>query len=136
MKNKLYYVANGQKETIINSIKENENIFIAEINGLNIKTSSEYLEIIRKVFNFPKPLENYKLNYDGYLDWIRDLSWIDTQEFVLIIRNFSLFLKDDLTTKNEIIDDFKEIILPWWETEVEQCVVGGKAKPFNIYLID
>ena len=127
--NQIYQITNKEIEKIKMDCLET---YIVDIDGGKILNLSQFLDIMTEKFKFPIPSKSL----DSYLDWIRDLSWIDAQEFVLIIRNFSLFLKDDLTTKNEIIDDFKEIILPWWETEVEQCVVGGKAKPFNIYLID
>ena len=127
--NQIYQITNKEIEKIKMDCLET---YIVDIDGGKILNLSQFLDIMTEKFKFPIPSKSL----DSYLDWIRDLSWIDSQEFVLIIRNFSLFLKDDLTTKNEIIDDFKEIILPWWETEVEQCVVGGKAKPFNIYLID
>lgn len=127
--NQIYQITNKEIEKIKMDCLET---YIVDIDGGKILNLSQFLDIMTEKFKFPIPSKSL----DSYLDWIRDLSWIDSQEFMLIIRNFSLFLKDDLTTKNEIIDDFKEIILPWWETEVEQCVVGGKAKPFNIYLID
>ena len=133
MKNEMKRININEWNQIYQQLKKKQNVWIAEIDGSKVPTWEDYAHEIEKVFRFPTPCDK---SMDSYLDWIRDLSWIDDQEFVLIIRNFSLFLKDDLTTKNEIIDDFKEIILPWWETEVEQCVVGGKAKPFNIYLID
>ena len=133
MKNEMKRININEWKQIYQQLKKKQNVWIAEIDGSKVPTWEDYAHEIEKVFRFPTPCDK---SMDSYLDWIRDLSWIDDQEFVLIIRNFSLFLKDDLTTKNEIIDDFKEIILPWWETEVEQCVVGGKAKPFNIYLID
>ena len=127
--NQIYQITNKEIEKIKMDCLET---YIVNIDGGKILNLSQFLNTMTEKFKFPIPSKSL----DSYLDWIRDLSWIDSQEFMLIIRNFSLFLKDDLTTKNEIIDDFKEIILPWWETEVEQCVVGGKAKPFNIYLID
>ena len=61
-------------------------------------------------------------------------SAVTPRTFEGIIRNFKLFLQDDLKSKKEILEDFKEVVLPWWEKEVEQYVVGGKAKPFNIIL--
>lgn len=136
MKNNIYYITDSQKKTLIKSSTKNADIYLAELNGEIIPTLNDYLKKIGETFKFPV-FSNYDtLNLDAYLDWITDLSWLNAQEFVLIIRNFKLFLQDDLKSKKEILEDFKEVVLPWWEKEVEQYVVGGKAKPFNIYLVD
>ena len=34
----------------------------------------------------------------------------------------------------DIILDFDEIILPWWEEKVEEHMVGGQRKVFKVYL--
>jgi hypothetical protein len=38
--------------------------------------------------------------------------------------------------KADFIDHFKDFILPFWEDEVTRVFVGGKAKSFNVYLVD
>ena len=136
MKNNIYYITDSQKKTLIKSSTKNADIYLAELNGEIIPTLNDYLKKIGETFKFPV-FSNYDtLNLDAYLDWITDLSWLNAQEFVLIIRNFKLFLQDDLKSKKEILEDFKEVVLPWWEKEVGQYVVGGKAKPFSIYFVD
>ena len=37
-------------------------------------------------------------------------------------------------TKQNIIADFEEIILPWWDGEVVGHTVGGAPRNFNVYL--
>ncbi|MDR0299022.1 MAG: hypothetical protein LBI13_02915, partial [Streptococcaceae bacterium] len=56
--------------------------------------------------------------------------------YVLIIRNYKDFLKQDPKKKEIVIDEFKNNILPFWEEEVTRTVVGGKAKPFNVYIVE
>lgn len=109
---------------------------MAELNGEKFPTLKEHLKQIGEAFQFPVFSDHDTPNLDAYLDWITDLSWLHTQELVLIIQNFKLFLRDDSKAKNEIIEDFNEVVLPWWEKEVGQYVVGGKAKPFSIYFVD
>lgn len=46
------------------------------------------------------------------------------------------FLKDDLNAKAHILEDFENVILPWWETDVINHVVDGKPRFFSVYLID
>ena len=127
--NQIYQITNKEIEKIKMDCLET---YIVDIDGGKILNLSQFLDIMTEKFKFPIPSKSL----DSYLDWIRDLSWIDAQEFVLIIRNFKLFLKNEPERKKTVLETFREYILPWWETEVEQCVVGGKAKPFNIYLID
>jgi len=38
--------------------------------------------------------------------------------------------------KNNLINGYKETILPFWEEEVERVVVGGTPKSFKVYLVD
>jgi hypothetical protein len=52
------------------------------------------------------------------------------------IYHFSKFLKDDLSAKAHILEDFENMILPWWETDVINHVVDGKPRFFSVYLID
>jgi len=132
MENKIYHVSNKEISSIQNLLKLNELLYIAELDGQEIQNVSNYLSAVTEIFKFPIPAKTL----DGYLDWIRDLSWLNAQGYVLIIRNFELFMKQNLKAKQDITDDFMEIILPWWQGEVENCVVEGKAKPFMVYLVD
>lgn len=43
-------------------------------------------------------------------------------------------LADDLNLKTEIISDFGEITLPWWEGKVVVHLVGGVPRGFSVYL--
>lgn len=55
-----------------------------------------------------------------YLDWIRDLEWLNKEAYVLIINDYNLFMRNNTDLKNEIISDFKEVILSFWQDEVEK----------------
>lgn len=103
------------------------------IDGRNIQTKEEYLKIISIEFKFPiYP----NLTWDGYLDWIQDLEWLKSEGYILIIKNFKSLCNKERGVKELIINQFENAILPYWEDEVVHCVVGGKAKSFNVYLID
>ena len=43
-------------------------------------------------------------------------------------------LSDEPKLKKIILDDFEEIILPWWEKEVVGHMVGGTPRGFLVYL--
>ena len=83
-------------------------------------------------FAFPHKLPEMKLGW--YNDCINDLMWIEQKEIVLIIHNYDLLLIDNLKLKNDIMADFEEIILPWWEEEVVGHMVGGVPRKFLVYL--
>ena len=81
---------------------------------------------------FPIPAKGL----DGYLDWITDLSWLNRDGYALIIKNYNCFMSEDLRKKEIVMESFGKTVLPWWENEVERCVVEGKAKSFNVYLVE
>jgi len=107
--------------------------FLVEINGATIQTWEEYISEIQEKFKFPTTCFD---SVDRYLDWMRDLGWLDAEKYALIINNFNLFLKNEPELKKSIISDFNDVILPFWKEEVEKVVVGGKVKEFMVYLIE
>jgi hypothetical protein len=132
MKNKIFNVSSKEIIYLKQEIKKSGALFIGEIDGKLIKQKQDFLDSMSKIFMFPYPASGF----DGYFDWIRDLDWLQKEGYILIIYNFKEFLNMDMRLKNQIIDDFKNIILPWWESEVEKFVVRGKPKLFNIYLVN
>jgi len=132
MNNKVNNISKNEMDDIREELKKDNSLYITDINGNTIQNLNDYLNAVNEVFKFPIPARGI----DGYLDWIRDLDWLGKEGYVLIINNFSNFIKDDLKIKDRIIEDYEKIVLPWWEKEVEECVVEGKAKPFNVYLVD
>ena len=132
MENKIYYVSSDKIQCLKKEFNKRINVFIVEIDGNLIQDKGDFLNIMTEKFQFP-----YSVNgFDGYLDWIRDLEWLEKEEYILIINNFSNFMKKNVSLKKIIIEDIEEIILPWWQKEVENYVVEGKVKPFNVYLVD
>ena len=135
--NALYKINNVELYAVMQEIKNDSTVFLAELQGESIQSWSDYSVEIEKVLHFPSSCQD---SIDRYLDWIRDLSWFDDlffhPRFVLIIYNFSLMLENDISLKRNIEEDFIKIILPWWDGEVEKFVVGGRRKQFDVYLVD
>ena len=122
----------------INKIKSEskDKVFIAEIDGTEINSWEDYWAAMSKLFLFPELPAYMEPDYHSYYDIMTDLSWIDSDSIILIINKFTLFLKGEHALKDDIIKDFKDYLLPFWEEEVERTVVGGKKKSFCVYLID
>lgn len=110
-----------------------KNILYVEIDGNKIQSWKEYIVEMEKYFKFPTDCTD---NIDGYLDWMRDLSWLKKDGYFLVINNFNEFIKNNIELKNKIVLLFREVILPFWEEEVENVVVEGKSKSFVLILVN
>lgn len=132
MNNKLVYVTKDEAEQIKNHALNNEDVFFAEIEGAKIRTEADYVQEMSNAFTFPHELPAMKIGW--YNDYISDLMWIEQKDIVLLIHNYDLMLCDEQKLKKNILDDFEEIILPWWEGEVVGHMVDGKPRGFLIYL--
>jgi len=129
---KLKKINTSQYRAIVDSI-DRDSVFVAEIDGKSIQSLSEYLEAVWQVFRFPNT--GY-VNYYAYLDWIRDLDWLNSEKYVFIVHNSADLLRETLRDRQIVMDSLEEEVIPWWEGEVEQYSVAGKAKPFHVYLVD
>jgi len=133
MKNMIYKVETKQSKIIQKELEMDKNIYVVTINGRNLQNWNSFLD--KMIDEFKLPMKEHK-NVNAYLDWMRDLEWLDKEGYALFIKNYKDFMQGNLDIKKDIIDDFENYILPFWESEVEQVVVGGKAKKFNIYLVE
>ena len=90
------------------------------IDGANNTNSKQFLNSMWEQLDMPYPQWQ---NWDGYLDWMRDLSWINEKEINIIITNFSLLLKDEIEKKEWVVSDFKNIIFPYFSQEEKEINV-------------
>ena len=130
--NKIYRLTKNEYKEFAESSDFRES-FVAEIEGDKIQSRNDYLNEAWDKLRFP---QTGFINFNAYLDWIRDLDWIKEESVILVILNFERFLKDDLELKTEIVETLDEIVLPWWQEEVLNCVVEGEVRPFNVFLVD
>ena len=133
MKNEIKKITKEEWQLRKQQLKQKKGIWIAEIDGKKAPTWKDYAREVEHVFQFPTPCDK---SIDVYLDWMRDLDWLNSNEYAFAIYNIRYFMKDDPENKKIIMETFEDGVLFWWEKEVEQYVVGGKAKPFHIYLVD
>ena len=132
IKNRIHYVSRSEAAAVKKSL--DQSIFVVELNGKEIQSDDNYLRWVWEAFKFPYPDE--KPSWSGYDDWIRDMNWIDADGFALFIYNFAKFMKKDERSKTAFVAHFQDFILPFWEDEVTWVFVGGKAKLFNVYLVE
>lgn len=137
-------ISNRNKLIIINELKledidDGSKKFI--IDGNDIQTKTDYLEIMTEKFDFPQ-FNNRLCNLDGYLDWMTDLIWLDknfgipnaplkADNFSLIITNYRKAFGGNFNDLNSyVIEFFIEDILPYWEEHETY------ARKFNVYLVE
>lgn len=111
-------------------------IKIIAIDGAEIENKNDYFIKISELFSFPQFETEHDLNYSAYIDWMTDLSWFDNCSIILVINNFSQFMKSCQQDKDTVMNIFAEDILPFWDEEVERVVIGGKRRDFNVYCIN
>ena len=111
---------------------EENAFYIVLLNGNDIPDKNTFFNAMEEKFHFPGTCKNKFSRFD---DWMTDLSWIPSNEGIcIIINNFSQFLSSDIIFKENVMNDFRENILPFWEEKVIQCVQGGKRRRFDIVL--
>ena len=130
--NDIIHISKQKEQEILSLLKQDQNTFYVIINGKHVRTLPEYLKVMSEEFSFPIPNKGV----DGYMDWIEDLTWIEQENIVLFIEDFSHFLEEDPSRKTQMIELFRDKILPWWDGEVERYVVEGEKRSFQVYLVD
>lgn len=131
MINKIIYSYDQEMQEVKSKLEQNDETYIIEIEGGECLYLKDYLNLISDFFHFPIRAKGL----DGYNDWMRDLSWLNKKKIIIIINDYQKFLQKDISSKEVIIEDFNELILPWWESEVVDCVVGGETKKMLVYLV-
>ena len=81
-------------------------------------------------------LKQKHINYYSYLDWIRDLEWIEANEFAFIIHNFDQLLVQSPKERAIVINSLDKTVIPWWQNGIIYYQVQGKPKKFNVYLVN
>ena len=133
MNNKLKYIDNAKSMELQTNV--NQDSFLVIIDGTEISSWTDYWNSISKAFCFPELPSYMQANYHSYYDLMTDLTWLKKENIVLIIEHANAFLEHDLQLKNDILNDFQDYLLPFWESEALEAVVNGKTKNFSIYLV-
>lgn len=130
MRNKIQYISMQDIPQLKTKLQQKKELFIVEIDGKQCVHLIDYLNEMSECLQFPIKAKGL----DGYNDWMRDLSWIKAQQIVILISNYRDFLREDIPSKEAVIKDFNQLILPWWESETNDFVSDGEVKEMTIYI--
>ena len=152
MENSIRLVGQDKIDEVKRHFKEKgDKGLLVELQGKELETWQQYAVEIGRKLSFPAMYQESEKEhvFEAYDDWITDLSWFEgVEEFAIIIYDYRLFLWREkgnvrqgtygsyILDKNLVVRSFVDSVLPWWDGDVEKYCVGGKAKPFNVYLVD
>lgn len=134
MKNKIQYI----EERNIGAIREkalfSPKTRLVEVDGKKYGYYADFVEFLEFELSFPRKCGRTAGYINRCDDWMRDLLWEDYDEYVFIIYNYKWFLFHDCFGKGAFFNSFEEYT-KFWEYGVENCMVDGKSKVFNLYLV-
>src|SRR5258706_1161745 len=85
--------------------------YVGEIDGNTAIDIPSFFNEIAKAFNFP---DYFGSNYDALDECMNDLSWIDSTNFILYIKNYKAFLKsEDSKTRIYTLALFRDACNQW-----------------------
>lgn len=111
---------------------QKDSVYRIILDGKAIKTKKEFWRMLEEKFRFPEKSTNMNM----FLDYFADLSWLDAEKIELIIYNKKHFLVSEKGARKNVKRVLKECVLSFWDGEVEEVVVGGKRKDFNVFFVD
>ena len=105
------------------------------MDGDGVNTYEEYFDRLWNCFNFGEIPHGWKKDFYTENDFLKDILELAEDKYVFIIKNYDEFLSQNLKEKALIEDYYENDLLTFWDSEVETCVVGGKRKDFDVYLV-
>lgn len=132
--NKLIFLSEDGYRSIIEHYQKDEETFFRCIDGSKTRSLDSFLEIMEILFQFPWSCDG---SIDRYTDFMTDLGWLgeNTKKVILVIEHFNEFMEDKNEDKLDILKSFYDIILPFWEKEVDWIAAPGQRKAFEVYCI-
>lgn len=100
------------------------------LDGKEIFDFPTLFDVLWESLSFPE--SKYK-NWDAYLDWMRDLTWLKEKTIGIIIVNPDMFLKNEPNGLMEFVKDYEFPIIPYWNSIEE--VDAENAKDIVLYCV-
>ena len=135
MKNEIKRITENDYCTLTERI-DSELCFVVELDGSKIRSVPELFDAAEKGFGFRVSDGSWGKNWAAFRDMMRDLWWIDSDRIMLFILHPDQLLVNHPAEKERLMRRLKNSILPFWEKDVLNCVVGGKTKEFTVYLVE
>ena len=108
------------------------NDFNINIDGKKVQSERDAIEILAKSFNIDDLQDG---NWDALFDRLQRSNYIHPERINIFLNNSNdLFIKD-ANSKNTFLEILSDTV-SWWGEDVERCIVDGKRKTFNVYLLD
>lgn len=104
-------------------------VFCVQLDGNKIKDYQDLINEMQNKMHFPRDCQG---SIDRYLDWMRDLSWIQSDIIYIHILNSRCLMSDKPNDRKAFLEDFEEIIIPFWKYEADIVIVDGRKR--NIFL--
>ena len=102
-------------------------ISVVEIDGLKCKTLDLFFKQIADELKFP---EYFGHNLDAFDEMINDLTWLEPEAVIIIIRNFSHFLEKEESDE----EDIKGLILSLLDQAADEQKQGKEGTPIKIII--
>lgn len=94
--NVMIHLSKEEADKKIAELKDNSSVFTVVLDGEKIPYWRNYIRIVEKEYRFPTKNDNF----DGYYDWMCDLSWLGKKTVTLCLYSISRnFLLKTLTLK-------------------------------------
>lgn len=135
MKNEILKITREEYQNIKSEIDLKET-YLVEINGKKIPTVSSFFENIEEQYDFHTLNGTWGKNWSAFDDLMTDLDWLAYDKHILAIHSYDLLFSDEPEAKKVLMKYLNDSILPFWEEDVLNTVVGGKTKEFIVYLIE
>ena len=104
---------------------------IISIDGAKAKTEDSFLTQIYDRLFFSDP--EY-MNWDAYIDWMKDLSWISENRITIFVYNWTDFLSSSSRIDKEtFISDYEDDIFQFWEEEMLNDPDDEKIKQIKVF---
>ena len=132
MKNKIEYIQEKELNGLLEQYRQNPKCRILGVDGKKCDSIYDLVSLFETELSFPWKCEKI---LDRFMDWMRDLSWYDYNQYVFYVTNYHrTFLLYESKDKGDFIDMFEEILF-FWEFGAEKCIVGGKPLEMHLYLV-
>lgn len=97
-----------------NKIPNLSESYTVVIDSKKVTTDTDFLKCIWEQLRFP---EKFKPNWDAYLDWMRDLSWIKEKSISIVVLNYP---NKEPEWYKTFLEDLENIIFTFWKNDAKK----------------